>query len=90
MNGEITWLKGKSSFKACAAIIEKKINRSPTLLGMFVLTQRDGDGDFLLAAPVNYVVQLSSVAACKIHSKLILYHLLDITEGYIPKKTVMF
>lgn len=57
---------------------------------MFVLTQRDGDGDFLLAAPVNYVVQLSSVAACKIHSKLILYHLLDITEGYVPKKTVMF
>jgi len=24
VNGEITWLKGKSSFKACAAIIEKK------------------------------------------------------------------
>lgn len=52
---------------------------------MFVFTQHDGGGDSLLAAPGNYEF---NCAVCKIHSKLILYHLLAITESYIPKKTV--
>lgn len=50
---------------------------------MFVFIQHDEDGDSLLAAPGNYEFNCT---VYKIHSKLILYHLLDITESYIPKK----